>query len=122
MTEFKVVAVDAITSVSMDPDNGWAMIHFRQGGTDAALQFRLEEAEKVTRALSATILRLARDRGIITARDVEAYELHANLEGASLLLADSLTPESLHLTTDQLRDLHARIGDILQAAAAQPIQ
>ena len=122
MTDLKVLATDAITSVSMDPDNGLAMIHFRQAGVDAALQFKLDDAERITRALSATILRLARERGIITARDVEAVEVHANLDGLSLILADSLTPESLHLSFDQARTLRDDIDTILRAAAAQPVQ
>lgn len=118
----QILAVDAITSVSADPDANVARIHFRQKGVEAALEFRLEDAEKVARSLSATILRMARERGVITARDLQAYELHANLEGVSLVLADSLTTESLHLSRAQAVGLRDELDMVLDQEAAQPIQ
>ena len=82
----------------------------------------LVDAEKISRALCSVILRMARERGIITARDVTGFELHANLDGASLVLADSLTTESLHLSFDQMRELHEKLGMILGTQSAQPMQ
>jgi len=118
----KIFPVDAITQVGVNPDKGTGLIEFRQGAEHAGIEFALVDAEKISRALCSVILRMARERGIITARDVTGFELHANLDGASLVLADSLTTESLHLSFDQMRELHEKLGMILGAQSAQPMQ
>ena len=120
--QVKMIPVDAITQIGIDPDKGMAMIQFRQGAEHAALEFAIVEAEKLCRAFSSVILRMARESGVITARDVSGFDLHANLDGASLVLSDSQTTESLHLSTDQMRELHGKLGTILDQQAKQPLQ
>ena len=122
MTPLKILAVDAITAVSADVDHHVARIHFRQGGDEAAMEFDLGNAEKVSQSLASILFRMARERGIAVARTVEQFELHPNLEGASLVLADSLTSESLHLDRAQMQALYSALGSLLAAEAAQAIQ
>ena len=122
MTEIKVYPVDALTQFSIDTSTGKALIQFRQGGTDAALECNVADAETMARAIAATILRFARERGVAVARDCAGFELHANLDGASLVLSDSLTTESIHLSESQLQELYDRAGTILAGAGSQPMQ
>lgn len=123
MQGLKVVTTDAVTSVSVDPSEGKAWIHFTQGADKAALEIKIEEAEIVCGAFATVIIEMARQSGRVLARDLIDFELQENLDGASLVLrlSDPSTA-SIHLRPDQMRALHDGLGAILDLEAAQTLQ
>ena len=120
--QINILAADEIEYVSAEPGREVVRLHFVQGETHAALEFSMLDAERVAKALAATLMMMARERGMTYAREVLDLELQANLDGATLLVLESDQSESIHLSPEQMAALRDSLDTILRAQAAQSVQ